>query len=236
MMFKFLYPSHLFSFLNKGISIISAIIIPFLFLSLIFALLISPQDYIQGDTVRIMYVHVPAAWMTLMCFGMISFLCILTFLFKTKNTILLYKSIAPIGLSLSLIAIITGSLWGEPTWGTYWVWDARLTSMLVLMFFYLIFIFSYKFISNQNLSLKVCTGISVIGLINLFIIKYSVNIWPTLHQTESIKIIGRTTVDSSMLLPLSMMLLVFFLYCALIFLMKYKSEVIRIKKKGLKKI
>ena len=234
-MIKFFNPSYLFSFLNKSINIINVIILPFLIVALIFALIVSPQDYIQGNSVRIMYVHVPAAWIGLMCFSVISFLSILSFLFKLKNLVLFYKSLAPIGLSFTLIAIITGSLWGQPTWGTYWVWDARLTSMLILMFVYLIFIFSYKFF-NQEIASKICVGISILGMVNLFIIKYSVDLWSTLHQTASIKITGSTSIDSSMLLPLSMMLLVFFLYCALIFLMKYKSEVIRMKNKSIKRL
>ena len=235
-MIKFFSPSNLFNFLNKFINAINSILLPFLILSLIFALMISPEDYIQGNSVRIMYVHVPAAWIALMCFSLISFFSIISFLFKFKNTILVYKSLAPIGFTFCAIAIVTGSIWGQPTWGTYWVWDARLTSMLVLMLFYIIFILSYKLIVNPELSSKICAGISVLGLINVFIIKYSVDLWSTLHQTSSIKIMGTTSVDSSMLLPLCMMLVLFFLYCALIFLMKYKSEVIRIKKKSIKRL
>ena len=235
-MFRFFSPSNLFIYINKSIGIINTIIIPIIIVSVIFALIVSPEDYIQGDSVRIMYVHVPSAWLALMIFSLISFMCILSFLFKFKNTIIIFKSLAPIGLSLSFIAIVTGSLWGQPTWGTFWVWDARLTSMLVLMFFYILFIFSYKFVKNADTSLKICTGISILGLINVFIIKYSVDLWATLHQPSSIKITGSSTIDSSMLLPLCMMLFVFSLYCALIFLMKYKSEVIRMKKKGIKRI
>ena len=233
---KFLNPSNLFRFLNISINFIRNIFLPIIIVSLIFALIFSPKDYIQGDSVRIMYVHVPAAWIALMCFGLIAFLCIINFLFKLKNTFVFYKSLAPIGLIFSLIAIITGSMWGQPTWGTWWVWDARLTSMLILMFFYLLFISSYKFISDENKSSKICTAISVLGLINLFIIRYSVDWWSTLHQKTSIKITGETTIHSSMLLPLSMMLFAFLLYCALIFLMKYKTEIIRIKKKNLKRL
>ncbi len=235
-MFKFFSPSNLFIYLNKIIGIISTIIIPFIIVSVIFALIVSPEDYIQGDSVRIMYVHVPSAWLALMIFSLISFMCILSFLFKFKNTIIIFKSLAPIGLSLSFIAIVTGSLWGQPTWGTFWVWDARLSSMLVLMFFYIIFIFSYKFVKNSDSSLKICTVISILGLVNVFIIKYSVELWSTLHQPSSIKITGSSAIDSSMLLPLCMMLFVFSLYCALIFLMKYKTEVIRMKKKGIKRL
>ena len=180
-MIKFFSPSNLFNFLNKFINAINSILLPFLILSLIFALMISPEDYIQGNSVRIMYVHVPAAWIALMCFSLIGFFSIISFLFKFKNTILVYKSLAPIGFTFCAIAIVTGSIWGQPTWGTYWVWDARLTSMLVLMLFYIIFILSYKLIVNPELSSRICAGISVLGLINVFIIKYSVDLWSTLH-------------------------------------------------------
>ena len=138
-MFRFFSPSNLFIYINKSIGIINTIIIPIIIVSVIFALIVSPEDYIQGDSVRIMYVHVPSAWLALMIFSLISFMSILSFLFKFKNTIIIFKSLAPIGLSLSFIAIVTGSLWGQPTWGTFWVWDARLTSMLVLMFFHSFF-------------------------------------------------------------------------------------------------
>jgi len=235
-MMKFLSPSNLFKTVGKLINFINIFILPIIVIGLIFALVISPKDYIQGNSIRIMYVHVPSAWIALTCFGLISLLCILNFLFKFKNTVLIYKSLAPIGLVFSFSAIVTGSLWGQPTWGTWWAWDARLTSMLVLMFFYLLFIFSYKFILDYEKSLKICTFVSVLGLINLFVIRYSVDWWSTLHQTASIKVIGESSIHSSMLLPLYLMLLAFFLYCALIFLMKYKIETIRVKKKGLKRL
>ena len=147
---------------------------------------------------------------------------------------LIYKSLAPIGLTFNIVAIVTGSLWGQPSWGTWWAWDARLTSMLVLMFFYIAFIFSYKFIKSPERSIKACTLISVLGLINIIIIKYSVEWWSTLHQPASVNLTGETTIHISMLIPLSAMLLAFLLYCALIFLMKYRIETIRVKKKGLK--
>ena len=235
-MFNLMNPSRIFSWIEKLINFINSIFFILLIIALTFALVLSPPDYLQGDSVRIMYVHVPAAWIGLASFSCIALLSILNFIFKIKNLKLITKSIAPIGLMFTCIAIVTGSIWGQPTWGTYWVWDARLTSMLVLMLFYIIFILSYKLIVNPELSSKICAGISVLGLINVFIIKYSVDLWSTLHQTSSIKIMGTTSVDSSMLLPLCMMLVLFFLYCALIFLMKYKSEVIRIKKKSIKRL
>ncbi len=235
-MIKFLNPSYVFYLTGKILNFVKIFIIPITIIGIAFSLFVSPKDYVQGDSVRIMYVHVPSAWIALSCFALISFFCILNFIFKIKNLSLIYKSLAPIGLTFNFIAIFTGSFWGQPTWGTWWAWDARLTSMLILMFFYIIFIFSYKFILNPEKSSKVCTAISILGLINLVIIKYSVSWWSTLHQPSSINLIGETTVHFSMLIPLAIMLFVFLLYTALIFLMKYRIETIRVKKKGLKKL
>tara|TARA_Y100001970_G_scaffold270876_1_gene365367 strand:+ start:4195 stop:4902 length:708 start_codon:yes stop_codon:yes gene_type:complete len=235
-MIKLLNPSNIFHFAGKILNFIKIFIMPIIIIGIIFSLFLSPKDYIQGDAARIMYVHVPSAWIALLSFATISFLCILNFIFKIKSLSLIYKSIAPIGLTFNLIAIFTGAFWGKPTWGTWWVWDARLTSMLILMFFYVIFIFSYKFIKNTEKSSRICTSISVLGLINLIIIKYSVNWWSTLHQTSSVNLIGETTVHFSMLIPLGIMCIVFLLYSAMIFLMKYKIETIRVKKRSLKKL
>jgi heme exporter protein C len=163
-------------------------------------------------------------------------LSIINFIFKIKNLNLATKSIAPIGLMFTCLAVITGSLWGQPTWGTWWVWDARITSMVVLIIFYILFILSHKLINQDDKAKKISSIIAVFGLINIPIIKYSVDWWNTLHQPASIKLVGGSTIHSSMLVPLSLMLLVLLLYCALIFLMKYKTEIIRIKKKNIKRI
>ena len=235
-MIKFLNPSYIFIFAGRIINFIKTFIIPIIIIGIIFALFVSPKDYIQGDSARIMYVHVPSAWISLLCFASISLLSIINFIFKIKSFSLIYKSLAPIGLTFNFLAIVTGSLWGQPTWGTWWAWDARLTSMLILMLFYIIFIFSYKFIKDPEKSSKICTTVSILGLINVVIIKYSVKWWSTLHQPPSINIGGETTVHISMLIPLGIMLFVFLMYSALIFLMKYRIETIRVKKKGLKKL
>mgnify|MGYP001157436231 FL=1 len=235
-MIKFLNPSYVFKLSGKLLSLFKAFLLPIVVVGLIFSLFLSPKDYIQGDSVRIMYIHVPSAWISLLSFAAISFFCILNFLFKLKNVTLIYKSLAPIGLTFNIIAIVTGSIWGQPTWGTWWAWDARLTSMLVLMFFYVAFIFSYKFINNPDRSIKACTLISVLGLINLIIIKYSVEWWSTLHQPSSISLTRETTVHFSMLIPLGFMLFALIMYVAVIFLMKYRIETIRIKRKGIRKL
>ena len=127
-------------------------------------------------------------------------------------------------------------MWGQPTWGTWWAWDARLTSMIILIFFYVLFILSYKLIKKEDLAVKVSSFLAIIGSINLIIIKYSVEWWSTLHQPASLKLGNSSSIHSSMMLPLMIMLLVLLLYGALIFLMKYKTEIIKMKKKNVKRL
>ena len=153
-MFSLLSPSNIFYWIGKLISFINSIFFILLIVALSFALIFSPPDYLQGDSVRIMYVHVPAAWIGLASYTSIAFLSIINFIFKTKNLNLVTKSIAPIGLMFTCLAIITGSLWGQPTWGTRWVWDARITSMLVLAIFYILFILTQKLISQTKIRIQ----------------------------------------------------------------------------------
>ena len=235
-MLNFFYNSNIFIWIEKIINFINSIFFALLLVALSFALIFSPPDYLQGDSVRIMYVHVPAAWIGLASFTCIALLSILNFIFKIKNFKLISKSIAPIGLMFTCIAIVTGSIWGQPTWGTFWVWDARITSMSILALFYFFFIASQKLISDEDKANKISSIIAAVGFINIPIIKYSVDWWSTLHQPASIKITGTSTIHSSMLMPLLLMFLVLILYCALIFLMKYKTEIIRIKKKNIKRL
>ena len=235
-MFDLINPSRIFHWIEKLINFINSIFFILLIIALTFALILSPPDYLQGDSVRIMYVHVPSAWIGLAAFTSIALLSILSFIFKIKNLNLITKSIAPIGLLFTCLAIITGSLWGQPTWGTWWAWDARITSMLVLSIFYILFILAHKLIENEGKANKVANLIAIIGLINIPVIRYSVDWWNTLHQSSSIKLDGTSSIHPSMLLPLMLMLLVLLLYCALILLMKYKTEIIRIKKKNIRRI
>jgi len=232
-MFDFLSPSNIFILLEKLLNFINSIFFALLLVSLTFALVLSPPDYLQGDSVRIMYVHVPSAWISLACYSVLAFLSVINFIFKLKNFFLIAKSMAPIGLMFTCLAIITGSLWGQPTWGTWWAWDARLTSMVILLFFYIAYILSLKLIKPEKMSLKISSLIAIVGAVNLPIIKFSVDWWNTLHQPASIKFSGSSSIHSSMILPLLLMLLVLLLYSALIFLMKYKTEIIRIKKKNI---
>ena len=170
-----------------------------------FALYGSPPDYIQGDSMRIMYVHVPSAWWALMSYSVLAVSC--TIWFITRNPIfnLVAKSIAPIGAVFTLIALVTGSIWGKPTWGVWWVWDARLTSMLLLFFLYLAYIFLWQAISNKDLASKISAALAMIGFINVPIIKFSVDWWNTLHQPASISKFSSPSIDESMLIPLFIM-------------------------------
>ena len=235
-MFKFFSSTNIYILIEKLIKFINSIFFLILVIGLTFALVLSPLDHLQGDAVRIMYVHVPSAWIGLACFSLITLLSVLNFIFKIKIFYFINKSIAPIGLLFTCLAIVTGSLWGQPTWGTWWAWDARLTSMIVLMLFYVLYILTFKILNKEELIIKVSSIIAIIGSINLPIIKYSVEWWSTLHQPASIKLTGTSTIHSSMLMPLFLMFFVLLLYCALIFLMKYKTEIIRIKKKNLKRL
>ena len=223
-------------YIDKFIKFINSIFFVILIIGISFALIISPVDYLQGDSVRIMYVHVPSAWIGLSIFSLIAVSTILNFLFKIKNLFLFIKSLAPIGLLFTCLSIVTGSIWGKPTWGTWWAWDARLTSMLVLMLFYVLFIISLKYFKNNENLTKILSILSILGIINIPIIKYSVEWWSTLHQPASIKFLGTSSIHPSMLVPLFLMLLVLLLYCALIFLMKYKTEIIKIKNQNIKRL
>ena len=199
------------------------------------ALVLSPEDYKQSDSVRIMYVHVPSAWTSVGIFSLIAILSLGNLVFKNKYFLLIAKSLAPSGLVFNIIALVTGSIWGRPTWGTWWAWDARITSMLVLCIFYILYILSWRILENKTSVSKVTSLISILGLINLPIIKFSVEWWNTLHQPASITLSG-SSIHSSMLLPLFIMTAAFVLFSILIFLMKYNTELIKIKNKGLDRI
>ena len=152
-MFNFFYNSNIFLWIERVINFINSIFFALLLVALSFALIFSPPDYLQGDSVRIMYIHVPAAWIGLASFTCIALLSILNFIFKIKNFKLISKSIAPIGLMFTCIAIVTGSIWGQPTWGTFWAWDARITSMLILALFYLLYLLAWRIFNDKDLSL-----------------------------------------------------------------------------------
>ena len=157
-------------------------------------------------------------------------------IFKNKNFSLITKSLAPSGLLFNIIALVTGSIWGRPTWGTWWAWDARITSMLLLCIFYILYILTWNVFEKNSNKEKISSIIAIIGMINLPIIKFSVEWWNTLHQNSTVKILSESSIHPSMLLPLLIMTFAFILFTLLIFLMKYKVEVIKFKKKGLERL
>jgi heme exporter protein C len=235
-MLKYFEPNKIYSITSKAPRYVLFLFIIVLSIGLTEALVLSPEDYKQSHTVRIMYVHVPAAWIALGIFSSITFLSIFGYIFKIKNFFLISKSLAPSGFVFNIIALVTGSIWGKPTWGTWWVWDARITSMLILALFYIMYLVAWRIFQNKDNVFKITSIITVLGIINVPIIKYSVDWWNTLHQPASINIFTKSSIHTSMLFPLMIMTAAFALFSLLIFLMKYNTELIKIKNKGLDRL
>ena len=201
----------------------------FLIVGIVFAFFLSPDDYQQGATVRIMYIHVPAAWIAILTFFIMTLYSIIGLAFKINFSFIINSAIAPIGAIFTLICIITGSLWGKPMWGTWWVWDARLTSVAILFLLYLIIIFLKNSITNINVSEKITAVLIIVGSINLPIIKFSVDWWNTLHQPASISKLSAPSIDPSMLRPLVIMTIALMLLAIVIGIIRIKAEILKRK-------
>ena len=235
-MFKLLEPNKIFSITSKAPKYVFIIFVIVLSIGLVEALFLSPEDYVQSHSVRIMYVHVPSAWISLGIFSLIALLSIGSFVFKNKNFSLIAKSLAPSGLVFNIIALVTGSIWGKPTWGTWWAWDARITSMLILALFYFMYILAWRIFDKSQQVNKITSIIAILGAVNIPIIKFSVDWWSTLHQNSSVNVLSDISIHPSMLVPLLIMTAAFSLFSLLIFLMKYDTELIKIKNKGLDRL
>jgi heme exporter protein C len=235
-MFKYFELNKIFLITSKAPKYVLLLFVIVLSIGLVEALILSPEDYKQSHTVRIMYVHVPSAWITLGIFSTITFLSIFGYIFKIKNFFLISKSLAPSGFVFNVIALVTGSIWGKPTWGTWWAWDARITSMLILALFYIMYLLAWRIYENQDKVFKITSIITILGIVNVPIIKYSVDWWNTLHQPASINILSKSSIHISMLFPLTIMTAAFALFSLLIFLMKYNTELIKIKNRGLDRL
>ena len=235
-MFKYFEPNKIFSITSRAPRYVLLFFVITITIGLIEALILSPEDYLQSHSVRIMYVHVPSAWISLGIFSSITLLSLIGYIFKIKNFFLISKSLAPSGLVFNIVALVTGSIWGKPTWGTWWVWDARVTSMLILCLFYIMYLISWRIYQNNEKVYRVTAIITILGIINVPIIKYSVDWWNTLHQPASINILSETSIHVSMIIPLIYMTAAFALFSLLIFLMKYNTELIKIKNKGLDRL
>ena len=200
-----------------------------LVMGLVFVFFISPDDYQQGSTVKIMYIHVPAAWLSLMTFFIMTIYSIIALAFKIPFGFIVNTAVAPIGAVFTLICLITGSLWGKPMWGTWWVWDARLTSVFILFLIYLIIIFCRHSFSNLEVGEKITAVLIIVGSINLPIIKFSVDWWNTLHQPASISKLSSPSIDPSMLWPLIIMTISITLIALLIAIIRIKSTILERK-------
>jgi heme exporter protein C len=184
-------------------------------------------DYQQGDTVRIMYVHVPAAWLSMMCYSVMALSAIGTLVWRHPLADVSHKAAAPLGAAFTLIALVTGSLWGKPMWGTWWVWDARLTSVFVLFLMYLGIIALNRAMDDPSRAARVSAVLILVGFVNIPIIKFSVNWWNTLHQPASVIRLGGPTIDGEFLRPLLVMAVAFTLLFFTLHIMAIRNEIWR---------
>jgi heme exporter protein C len=189
------------------------------------ALYASPADYQQGETVRIMYVHVPAAWMALMVYSLMALASATAIIFRHPLADVAAKTAAPIGAAFCFLALLTGSLWGKPMWGTWWVWDARLTSMFVLFLLYLGYMAVWRTIEEPHRAAMIARIVALVGFVNVPIVKFSVDWWQSLHQPASVFRIGGPSIDPSMLAPLLVMGLAYLALFVTLHLTAMRAEI-----------
>lgn len=189
-------------------------------------LLVAPVDYQQGDSYRIIFIHVPSAWMSMFVYMVLAISGAVGLIWKVKITEIVARSSAPIGASFTFLALVTGSLWGKPMWGTWWVWDARLTSELILLFLYLGYIALQAAIDDRRVAARAGALLALVGVVNIPIIHYSVEWWNTLHQGATVTKLDKPSIDISMLLPLITMAIAFNLLYVTVVLMRSRCEVL----------
>ena len=190
------------------------------------SLFVAPPDYQQGETVRIMFVHVPSAWMALFTYAVMAGASAAGLIWKSPLSHLTAKAAAPIGASFTLLALVTGSLWGQPMWGTWWVWDARLTSVLILFFLYLGYIALWEAIDDYTRAAKSTAILALVGVVNIPIIKFSVDWWNTLHQPASVLRMDGPSIHPSLLVPLLVMGAAFTGYFMVVLLIRLEREIL----------
>ena len=196
---------------------------------LYFALAASPADYQQGESVRIMYIHVPSAWMGMFCYSALAMFSATSLIWKHPLADLLGRATAPVGAVFTLLCLVTGSLWGKPMWGTWWAWDARLTSMLILFFLYLGYMALSNAFDDPTRGYRSAAILALVGFVNVPVIKWSVEWWNTLHQPASVMKLGGPAIDPSMLLPLLLMAAGFQLYYFVILILRVRAEIAEAK-------
>ena len=189
-------------------------------------LVLAPADYQQGDSYRIIFVHVPSAWMSLFIYLVMAFCGVVIVVWRIKLAEVILISSAPIGASFTFLALVTGSLWGKPMWGTWWVWDARLTSELILLFLYLGVIGLHGAIEDKRVASRAVAILSIVGVVNIPIIHYSVEWWNSLHQGPTVTKFDKPSIHWSMLLPLLLMALAFQVYYVVALFQRCRAELL----------
>lgn len=198
----------------------------FMLAGLYYGLIVAPPDYQQGDSYRIMFIHVPAAWMSMFVYMVMAIAGGIGLIWRMKLAEVIAASSAPLGASFTFLALVTGALWGKPMWGTWWVWDARLTSELILLFLYLGVIALNSAIDDKRTASRASAVLALVGVVNIPIIHYSVNWWNTLHQGATVTKLGAPSIHLSMLIPLLLMAIAFKLYYGLTLLMQARCEIL----------
>jgi heme exporter protein C len=224
-MHRFANPARFLRIAQVALPWLSALSALTLAAGLYFALAASPADYQQGETVRIMYIHVPAAWMGMFCYTAMAVFSAMALIWKHPLADLLGRATAPVGAAFTFLCLVTGALWGKPMWGTWWVWDARLTSMLILLFLYLGYMALANAFDDPSRGNRASAILALVGVVNVPIIKWSVDWWNTLHQPASMIKMGGPAIDSSMLVPLLLMAVGFQSYYFVILILRARAEI-----------
>jgi heme exporter protein C len=233
-MHRFANPNRFMRLSQRAVPWFAWLTVALLAAGLYMALFASPADYQQGEAVRIMYVHVPSAWMAMFCYSSMAVAAAVGLIWKHPLADLAAKATAPIGACFTFLALLTGSLWGKPMWGTWWVWDARLTSVLVLFFLYLGYIALNNAFDDPSRGAKASSILVLVGFVNVPIIKFSVDWWNTLHQPASVARMGGPAIDASMLWPLLVMAAGFTTYYLWVLLVRMRAEVVAGKIRALR--
>ncbi|MGB0087514.1 MAG: heme ABC transporter permease [Rhodomicrobiaceae bacterium] len=220
-------PSFFMRLTDRVLPWLAGVTVVLMTIGLYMSFFVAPPDYQQGETVRIMFIHVPSAWLAMFCYMIVAASSIGSLIWRHPLADVSAKAGAPIGAAFTLLALVTGSLWGKPMWGTYWVWDARLTSVLVLFFLYLGLIALWQSIEDPSRAGRAAAILAIVGSINIPIIKFSVDWWNTLHQPASVMRLGGPTIDPSILTPLLVMALAFSCLFLWLHLKAMRAEILR---------
>lgn len=229
-MWKLLYqlasPKYFYTFAGRISQVLAWSALVTLVVGIVWGLVFTPPDYQQGDAFRIIYVHVPSAFLSMALYAWMGFLAVLLLIWRIKIAGLLISIVSQVGLGMAFLALVTGSIWGKPMWGAWWVWDARLTSELVLLVLYAAILATHQSVKNKEDGDKIIAILTLVGIIDLPIIHYSVYWWNTLHQGSTLSIFAKPKIDGSMLYPLLLTIIGFFIYCLWIILEKARQELL----------